>query len=195
MVDTIRGLSALQALLADNATGDISPQDARDFLVSSLGGFGAYDDLATKSVRINLVAGVRSAYTCDDAGPQGETGFLPYPKVPVTDELWDATNDRVLLANLPVGERLIIRLDFIIDPANPNTALDLFAKFHNSSDVFIFELDQAIAEIRTTGDHGEVETVHFFIGSVIQDGFVYLELLTSNNATVQIGGVYVNVLR
>lgn len=195
MVDTIRDLAALQAILADNTSGNISPQDVRDLLVTTLGGFGAYDDLATKSVRINLSAGVRGAYTCDDAGPQGNTAFLPYPKTPVSDELWDATNDRVLLANLSVGERLVVRLDFIIDPASPNTSLDLFAKFHDSSDVFVFELDQAIAEIKTTGDHGEVETVHFFIGSVIQDGFVYLELLTSNDATVQIGGVYINVLR
>ena len=36
MVDTIRSLSALQALLADNTSGDISPQDVRDFLVSAL---------------------------------------------------------------------------------------------------------------------------------------------------------------
>jgi len=34
MVDTIRTLSALQTLLADNASGDISAQDIRDFLVS-----------------------------------------------------------------------------------------------------------------------------------------------------------------
>lgn len=41
MVDTIRTMSALQSLLADNTAGDISPQDVRDFLVSSLtGGYG-----------------------------------------------------------------------------------------------------------------------------------------------------------
>ena len=34
MVDTIRTLSALQTLLADNTSGDISPQDLRDMLVS-----------------------------------------------------------------------------------------------------------------------------------------------------------------
>lgn len=37
MTDTIRTKSALQALLANNTTGDISPQDVRDFLVSVLG--------------------------------------------------------------------------------------------------------------------------------------------------------------
>lgn len=34
MADTLRTLSALQALLADNTTGDISAQDLRDLLVS-----------------------------------------------------------------------------------------------------------------------------------------------------------------
>lgn len=195
MVDTVRTLSALQSILADNVVGDISPQDIRDLLVTCLGGFGAYDDLATKTIRINLTAATRGAYVCDGAGPQGETGFLPYPKAPVTDELWDTANNRVLLANLPIGSRIIIRLDFIINPASPNTVLDLFAEFHNSSDVKIFELAISVAEIKSTGDRGEVMTVDFFIGSVIQDGFVYLNLLSSNNATVQIGGVYINVLR
>lgn len=42
MVDTIRTRAALQALLADNATGDISPQDLRDFLASAPLQLGAY---------------------------------------------------------------------------------------------------------------------------------------------------------
>lgn len=35
MSDTVRTLSALQTLLADNTSGQISPQDLRDFLVSA----------------------------------------------------------------------------------------------------------------------------------------------------------------
>ena len=35
MADTTRSLAALQTLLADNSSGDISAQDARDFLVST----------------------------------------------------------------------------------------------------------------------------------------------------------------
>lgn len=34
MVDTVRTISALQTLLANNSTGEISPQDLRDMLVS-----------------------------------------------------------------------------------------------------------------------------------------------------------------
>lgn len=37
MADTVRTLTALQALLPDNTDGDISAQDVRDFLVSAFG--------------------------------------------------------------------------------------------------------------------------------------------------------------
>lgn len=40
MADTQRDLAALQALLADNTSGDISPQDVRDMLVTVLGVYG-----------------------------------------------------------------------------------------------------------------------------------------------------------
>jgi len=40
MADTPRTLAALQALLADNTAGDISPQDVRDLLVSVMGAGG-----------------------------------------------------------------------------------------------------------------------------------------------------------
>jgi len=42
MADTVRTLAALQSLLADNETGDISPQDLRDMLVSILGAYGGF---------------------------------------------------------------------------------------------------------------------------------------------------------
>ncbi len=41
MVDTARSLSDLQTLLADNVSGDISPQDVRDMLVSCIGIYGS----------------------------------------------------------------------------------------------------------------------------------------------------------
>lgn len=40
MADTRRTVAALQALFPDNATGDISPQDLRDFLVSASSAHG-----------------------------------------------------------------------------------------------------------------------------------------------------------
>jgi hypothetical protein len=58
MADTQRSLAALQTLLADNTTQQISAQDVRDFLVSALGGYG--------SIRV-----------IDGATPQGVSGATP----------------------------------------------------------------------------------------------------------------------
>jgi hypothetical protein len=41
MADTKRSVVALKVLLADNTSGDISPQDVRDFLVTALGVTGS----------------------------------------------------------------------------------------------------------------------------------------------------------
>lgn len=46
MADTVRTLSALQTLLADNSSGAISPQDVRDFLVSVFPRIGAAASVA-----------------------------------------------------------------------------------------------------------------------------------------------------
>jgi hypothetical protein len=38
MAETIRTFTELQAILADNTSGDISPEDARDLMVSTYNG-------------------------------------------------------------------------------------------------------------------------------------------------------------
>lgn len=64
MAETQRTLAALIALFADNTTGDISPQDLRDFLVSSQGGYG--------SIYVN---GGSTAQTGITGTPAKMTGF------------------------------------------------------------------------------------------------------------------------
>ncbi len=195
MPDIIKSLADLQTLLADNNTGLISPQDIRDLLVSSLGGFGAYDDLATKTTRLNGVGGTPFAYECDGAGVNTDTDHLPFPKIPTTDELWDTTNDKILLVNLPDGANITVRLNFTIDPASPNSEVTLTAIFSNSSDVEIFTLGAFLAELKATGDLDLVVNVSFFVGAAIVNGFVRFDIQCSNNSTVEIGGVFITVLR
>ena len=54
MADTPRTLSALQTILADNISADISAQDIRDFLVSVLGGYGAISTVDSASSQGSL---------------------------------------------------------------------------------------------------------------------------------------------
>lgn len=194
MTDEMKTLAQLQASLHE-LPGNIPEKVLRNLLVSVKGGHGGYEDLATKTTRLNGSAGVRFSYECDGEGDNTDTEFLPYPKVPDTDELWDTTNDRIRLANLPRGERLSVRLNFSLDPALPNSTVDAFAMFHNSSDVSVFEIPGAVTESKGTDDKALVSVIPFSIGPLIVDGFVYFQLKCSNDCTVEIGGVYINVMR
>jgi hypothetical protein len=65
MADTPRSVSTLQTLLADNTSGQISPQDLRDFLVSSLGIYGSLYvlDGATQQDNIGTSGSKLTAFT------------------------------------------------------------------------------------------------------------------------------------
>lgn len=52
MVDTVKTVTQLQALLADNTSGDISPQDVRDFLVSCAPPYGAMSRLVAAATAV-----------------------------------------------------------------------------------------------------------------------------------------------
>jgi len=83
MADTRRAKTALQTLLADNTTGQISAQDLRDFLVTVLGGYGC----------ITLADG-STAQTGLSATPAKITGFdTDGPAVGFTVD--STTNNRI----------------------------------------------------------------------------------------------------
>lgn len=68
MADTRRTLAALQALLANNTSGDISAQDIRDFLVS------AYRVVQVVNVQSGAVATGSTVIPFDDTIPQNTEG-------------------------------------------------------------------------------------------------------------------------
>jgi len=64
MADTDRSVSALQTLLADNTSGDISPQDLRDMLVSLTPAFGGmYISATAPTVFADTVTPVKALGT------------------------------------------------------------------------------------------------------------------------------------
>jgi len=64
MADTPRGLTALLALFADNTTGNISPQDYRDLIVSCLGVYGSLNCFEQAHAQDNPDTGAK--ITCFD---------------------------------------------------------------------------------------------------------------------------------
>ena len=76
MVDTIRTMAALQSLWADNTTADISPQDGRDVIVSSMtGGYGLIyvTGGSTEQTSIGTTDVLLTAFTSDSGADSGCT--------------------------------------------------------------------------------------------------------------------------
>lgn len=113
MADTIRTISALQTLLADNATGDISPQDLRDMLVSLA---NAYQQLYTDAEDYKQYPLI-SRGTANDAG---NSAFITNMSLPVFPDA--ATKERFAEIIIPRaytdGETVNIVLNWAVNSVN-----------------------------------------------------------------------------
>jgi hypothetical protein len=89
MADTVRTLAALQTLLADNATGEISPQDLRDMLVSLASTqLALYDKGWKDSVSlVSAAPGGAAAPTLANFGPAGTLQRQEY-SFALNDYVW-----------------------------------------------------------------------------------------------------------
>jgi len=110
MADTIRTLSALIALLADNAAGEISPQDLRDAIVSCYGGptlwNGTPQEILDDAEVIDLTSGITLCSTSEPASNTLADGTEGQRKMIVLVE----GNDQVIVPASP-GEYTSISLD------------------------------------------------------------------------------------
>lgn len=106
MVDTIRTLGELNALFADNATGDVSEQDIRDLVVSQ--------NVHAEMGRNSLSTSIGTTYTKVPMTKAGvfERGFTT-----------DLPNDQI--SGTPVNLKASISVEAQIDSLQQNRTLDL----------------------------------------------------------------------
>lgn len=69
MADTAKSVASLQTLFADNADGDISPQDLRDFLVTALGVYGSIStfEAATQQADVGTAGTLLTCFSANGA--------------------------------------------------------------------------------------------------------------------------------
>lgn len=112
MADTIRSIAALQTLLADNNSGDISPQDLRDMLVSlaAPSGWADYTDSTyTTGSPLSISAGVDTVIPNDGVTVRDQE--LPGDLT----ELWNAAGNYVPGR---AGDSYIVLVEFTIRRAS-----------------------------------------------------------------------------
>lgn len=116
MVDTVRSRTALLALLADNSSGDISPQDIRDMLVSlDTTGWGSYTD----TQYTNLSPFAVSANT-DTTLPNNAATKIETQKPSDIVTFYNGTH-----ITGREGDGVLVTVDFVAVPTSPSaTSID-----------------------------------------------------------------------
>lgn len=110
MADTVRTLAALQALLADNTSGDISAQDLRDFLVS------AYHVVQVVTVQSGAVATGSTVLPIDDTIPQNTEG-----------------DEYLTLAITPTATTNTLRIEVVVSAGRTNAGALTVALFQDTT--------------------------------------------------------------
>lgn len=191
MVDAIKTLAEIMVDLPDNTTQLVSVADVRQAILSSFSGFGAYQDLATKTVPLVGTADVALDVECDGAGSETELGALPW----LMTTTWNVTTDRVDFAEMRALENGSVRLDFVFTPAQVNSSLSVIANFYNSSDVFLFSQEALANEFKTTDPKNVTVIIDYYVGAGIVNGSMGIQILSNKNSVVEIGGVLSRVIR
>lgn len=114
MTDTIRTLAELNALLADNTTGDASTQDLRDALISQ--------NVHTEIGRGSLTTSIGTSYVKVPMTAAGvfERGFTA-----------DVANDQI--AGTPVDLKALIQVEIQLEALDAGRTVD-FAVFVNGAE-------------------------------------------------------------
>ncbi len=194
MVDAIKTLAALQALLANNVIRDISEQDIRDFLVSTYTGYGSYDDQASKDTPVNGTGGVALPITIDTLASNTRETRLPFG-VTGPEALWDATLNRADFAQLLADDMVTIRLDFEITTLAPNSTLDIGIDVYDSTPTLLESTLISTPEIKAATTKRVFFSIPLFIDPVIAGGAFAFSILCSNNFTVSFGTILIRIDR
>ena len=194
MVDTIRTLSELQALLANNVIRGISEADARDLLVSTYTGYGSYDDQASKDTPVSGIGGVALPVTIDALASNTRETRLPFG-VTGPNAMWDTTLNRVDLSQLVTDDMVTIRLDFTITTASPNSTVDLVVDVYDSTPILLTSFSIETPEIKAATTKRVFLSLPLFIDPNISGGAFAFSILCSNNFTVSFGTALIRVDR
>jgi hypothetical protein len=170
----------------------------REFATSGLtildtyrSGWGTYDDTATASTPLTIVADTPKLLTTDKLGPQTDERFLPFG----VTTLFSSVNNRVQLTGLQEGEIISIRNDLVFTPGSTNTVSRIQYEFLNSVGASVFTVNKFIAFSKAASVAEQfVVSTPFFIGAAIADGEVEVSLVADSNGTCVVNGVAVFAL-
>lgn len=175
-------------LLADNNSGEITPEDLRTVLtelIQKSGGWGDYNNSVTTAQ--SITDNTWTPLTNDGLGQFTNDTYLPY----YSNSLF--TNNEIDLTNIPLGTVLTIRYELTLAILSNNTDV-LFrinAKDSNGDSVYTSLFDYRVFKNR--GTLTGVNFYEMYVGQDILNGSVALEIFVDRDINALWSGVFITV--
>ena len=151
-------------------------------------GYAAYNDTATETTPITTVADAWTLITSDGLDPGTYTEKLPDG----VTQLWDATNNKIDLDRLEVGDILAVELSVVLTPNVNNVSIDLRL---NSNGIFTKEKAAGVLSSGSGVDYKITENFRFYIGGeAVKTADLTLEIKTSAACDIEVIGVLIEKL-
>lgn len=157
-------------------------------LYDTLGGFAFYEDAATSSTPIAIVAETWTELTNDKAGEGTLTTYKPSY---VSGDLWDSATNTIDLDEVPNGKVVIVRTDFECTPSSSNQHIDGRLYFPDiAKELHFLHADMGSQH----AEHHFVHTSMFYVDSNIQTSDVKIQVQCSGAGSVKVNGFVITVL-
>ena len=164
-------------------SGKVTGQQYADYIQSKNGlartFFADYDDSATASSPINVVAGTWTKLTCDALGSSTYTNDLPSGY-----SLWDTVNNRIDISDLSQDSRVSVRYDFIVTTSINNVGIKIRFKFN--SDTPFYKTSRLPRMDEGSGDYEIFGPFNFYVGSGIVGRSVDVEVITTSSTQIEV---------
>lgn len=195
MTDTVRTRADLIANLFQDAqpANSITPQDMRDFIVSSSsrGGWADYNDLTTASTAITVSASTETYLTNDGAGANSQNRLL----VPGLTDVWDVSTNSFDWSDLALYDWVDIRLDIEVTTSAANQEVYVNLEMA-SGDASEYDLQIANTAYKVAAAHPVTAYHGVYMGSTaVLNNPTKIKIFSPDSCTVKVNGWAVRIER
>jgi hypothetical protein len=159
-------------------------------IIKKISGYYDYNDLATHTTPISIPStGVYTKLTCDGLGEYSVTDQRPTGM----GELWNTTTNQLDFSELNIGDRILIRIDVLVDAAGANSEVKGRILCGIGSG-FEYPISFSDCLYKTSGEHQIVQTHYFHITSeIMRDYPAEIQLSSDTDIDVTVNGWAIDI--
>lgn len=153
-------------------------------------GFADYNDSATQTTPLSVIANTQTDITNDGLGAYSNTAYLPSG----VTKLWDTTTQLFDFSELSLGDTLDIRLDLEVTTTSISQEVNIVLELGTNTTPY--EVLFTTSTFKTTGSNRINRYNGIYIGNTDTiNGGGKFKILSDDDCTVKVNGWYIRVTK